>query len=75
MTEAVAQILERLETFSQDERAELAYAFLRSIEPEEEGVEAAWQAELARRVAEVRSGQASGRPAEQVFAELRGQQP
>jgi putative addiction module component (TIGR02574 family) len=32
---------------------------------------AGWEAELARRAEEIRSGQAQGVPAEQVLAELR----
>jgi len=73
MTQAVADILARIDALSQQERAELAYAFVCSLEPDgEEGIAEAWDAELSRRVAEIRSGQAAGRPAEQLFAELRG---
>jgi len=61
----------QLEKLSREERAELAYFLLSSLEPEEEGVAAAWDAEILRRVAEIRSGKANGKPAEQVFAELR----
>jgi putative addiction module component (TIGR02574 family) len=71
MTQAVAEILSRMSTLSQAERAEIALAYLRSLEPEEEGVEEAWEAELARRAEEIRSGKAVGKPAEQLFAELR----
>jgi len=75
MTEAVAEILSRIDSLSQKERAELARAFLRSLEPEEEDVAEAWDAELSRRVAKIHSGQAAGKPAEQVFAELRERRP
>jgi putative addiction module component (TIGR02574 family) len=71
MSEAVAQILSRVEDLSQKERAELAYAILVSLEPTEEGAAEAWDAELSRRAAEIRSGQAVGKSAEQLFAELR----
>src|SRR5262245_22665936 len=37
MTEAVAQILTQLDHLTQQERAELAYAFLLSLEPQEAG--------------------------------------
>jgi len=57
------------------ERAELAYFLLTSLEPDEEGVAEAWRAEIARRVARIRSGQAAGRPIEEVLAELRGPSP
>jgi putative addiction module component (TIGR02574 family) len=71
MSEAVARILSQIDHLSQDERADLAYAFLCSLEPEEPGAGEAWDAELSRRVAEIRSGHATGKPAEQLFAELR----
>lgn len=44
---------------------------LASLEPGEDGVAAAWDQEISRRVEEIRSGCASGAPAEEVFAELR----
>ena len=71
MTQAVEQILSSIGNLSQGERAELAYAVLLSLEPQEDGVEEAWNTELSGRVARIRSGQAVGKPAEQVFAELR----
>ena len=43
----------------------MAYALLCSLEPEEEGVAEAWDAELSRRVGEIRDGNAAGKPAEQ----------
>jgi putative addiction module component (TIGR02574 family) len=75
MSEVVTQILAQVDCLSQQERAELAYAFLCSLEPEEEGVAEAWDAELSRRVAEIHSGKATGKPSEQVFAELRARRP
>jgi putative addiction module component (TIGR02574 family) len=72
MSEAVADILSRVKDFSQSERAELAYALLLSLEPDESPeADTAFEAELTRRVAEVREGKVRGKPAEQVFAELR----
>lgn len=65
----------QLEKLSRTERAELAYFLLSSLEPEEEGAAAAWDAEISRRVTEIRSGKANGKPAEQVFAELRERYP
>jgi putative addiction module component (TIGR02574 family) len=65
----------QLEKLSREERAELAYFLLSSLEPEEDGAAAAWDAEISRRVAEIRSGKANGKPAEQVFAELRERYP
>jgi len=54
------------------ERAELAHLLILSLDQEEDAdAEAAWDAELARRGVEIKSGSAVGRPADQVFAELR----
>lgn len=65
----------QLEKLSQKDRAELAYFLISSLEPEEEGASAAWDAEVSRRVAEIKAGKAAGRSAEQVFAELRERFP
>jgi putative addiction module component (TIGR02574 family) len=67
----VAQIKTELVGLSQDERAELAYFLLTSLEPEDPGAAAAWDEEIARRADEVRNETAEGVPAEVVFAELR----
>jgi putative addiction module component (TIGR02574 family) len=75
MTEAVEQLKSQASTLSAPERAELAYYLLSSLEPEEEGVKEAWRAEIARRVAEIRSGSAVGRSADEVLAELRERYP
>jgi putative addiction module component (TIGR02574 family) len=71
VTEAVARIVAQLDRLSQEERAELARAVLLSLEPEDPDAEEAWDRELARRVARIRSGEAVGIPAEQVFADWR----
>ncbi len=71
MSETVVQILAQVEALSPQERAELAYAVLCSLEPEEPGAAEAWEEELARRVARLRRGQAVEVPAEQVFAKWR----
>ena len=71
MTEAVTRMVAQLDGLSQEERAELAHAVLLSLEPEEAGVAEAWDHELARRVARIRSGEAVGIPADKVFADWR----
>jgi putative addiction module component (TIGR02574 family) len=65
----------QLEQLSQTERAELAYYLLESIGPSETGAAAAWEQELERRVTEIKTGQAEGRPIDEVFAELRKEYP
>jgi putative addiction module component (TIGR02574 family) len=72
MLATMAQVTDEALRLSESERAHLAQTLLRSLEPEEEqGVEEAWNVEIARRLGEVRDGTAQGRPAEEVFRELR----
>jgi putative addiction module component (TIGR02574 family) len=75
MSPAFEQLKSQLGRLSQEERAELAVFLLDSLGREEEDkeVSAAWEEEIGRRVADIRSGKAEGKPAEQVFAELREQ--
>ena len=75
MAQPMKQLKSQLERLSAKDKAELACFLLGSMEPEEEGVAAAWDVEIARRVDEIRSGRASGTPAEEVFAELRQEFP
>ena len=74
MTETMEQLKGQLERLPRQERAELAHFLLCSLEQEAEAdVDAAWEAELARRVADIQSGKVVGIPAAQVFDELRAQ--
>jgi putative addiction module component (TIGR02574 family) len=72
MTEAAEKLKAQLSRLSMRERAELAHFLIHSLD---EGVdadaEAAWDAELVRRMEEIRSGKTVGEPADKVFAELR----
>jgi putative addiction module component (TIGR02574 family) len=54
-------------------RARLVHTLLLSLEPadHEDGVEEAWDEEIARRVERVKQGTATGRPAEEVFRDIR----
>lgn len=59
-------------TLPENERAQLVQTLLQSLEPSiDEGVQAAWDTEVARRVEAVRKGTAQGRPAEDVFRDIR----
>jgi putative addiction module component (TIGR02574 family) len=52
------------------DRARLAELLLASLEGGEATAPAAWDAELARRGAELEAGQLAGMPAAEVFAEV-----
>jgi putative addiction module component (TIGR02574 family) len=70
------QSLERwkaeLAGLSVQDRSELAHFLLESLDSTEDvNAETAWQAELEQRASDIKSRVAVGKPAEQVFAELR----
>ena len=72
MTETMEQLKVQLERLPSQERAELAHFLLCSLQQEvDTDADATWEAELARRVADIQSGKVVGTPAAQVFAELR----
>ena len=52
------------------DRADIASFLLESLDREEDQSEAALDEELRRRLAEIESGQAVGKPAEEVLARL-----
>ena len=57
MRAVLKQIHELLPALTEQERAQLAHELIVSLDgPEDEGVEAAWEAEIERRLDEVESG-------------------
>jgi len=76
MTETAEKLKSQLAQLAGEDRAELAYFLIRSLDEEPEtGVQAAWEAELEQRWQEMESGKVAGAPAEEVFAELRKKYP
>jgi putative addiction module component (TIGR02574 family) len=75
MATAMEELKAELAELTEPERAELAHFLLNSLDGADDGddadVEAAWDAELARRADEIQRGTVVGKPADQVFAELR----
>jgi putative addiction module component (TIGR02574 family) len=73
MSLSVAQLTEEALTLPEQARANLARTLLESLDPltVREDVEAAWEEEIQRRVAKVRDGTATGRPADEVFRDIR----
>ncbi len=54
------------------DRAKLAHELIISLDQNiDSNVSKAWEKEINKRVADIRSGIAKGRPAEQVLAEIR----
>ena len=72
MTDIAERLKPELARLSTQDRAALASFLLRSLdEVEDADAEAAWDVELARRAAEIKSGKAIGIPADKVFSDLR----
>lgn len=65
MTDTALRLKDELARLSEEDRAELANFLCDSLDAED------WDAELNRRVAEIESGTAVGRPAKEVFDDLR----
>jgi putative addiction module component (TIGR02574 family) len=73
MSATIEHITEEALALSEEQRAQLAHRLLQSLEPvgDVRDVEVAWDAEIARRVQRVEEGTATGRPAEDVFRDIR----
>lgn len=72
MNQTVERLKAEAQALTAPERADLVFHLLQSLDQgEDTDAEAAWDAELARRAAEIESGQAVGIPADQVFADIR----
>jgi len=72
MSATVEKLKSELAGLTVQERAHVADFLLHSLEGQRDAdAEVAWDAELERRAEMIRSGKATGEPAEKVFAELR----
>ncbi|MEX0775835.1 MAG: addiction module protein [Phycisphaeraceae bacterium] len=65
------QLKSHLSDLPVEDRAELAQFLIDSLDGDQGQTDAAFDAELARRVEEIEQGRASGEPADQVITELR----
>lgn len=74
MNDTIDRLKLQAQDLSATERADLASFLLDSLGPDA-AVEDAWRAEIARRVAAVRAGRVTGRPLDDVLAELRETYP
>jgi putative addiction module component (TIGR02574 family) len=71
MSKTAEKLKSELSQLSPRARAELAHFLLRSLKESDPEAEAAWYAELADRLKEIKSGKAKGESAAKVFAQLR----
>jgi putative addiction module component (TIGR02574 family) len=70
-TTLVEELSRRARDLSPEERVQLAEEILATVHEVDEEVDAAWDAEIRRRIDEVENGTARLIPAEEVFARLR----
>ena len=66
----VEQIKSQAGSLTPEERADLASFFLTSLDQPQPKSQEAWEADLARRVDEIRNGTAVGRDVDEVLKEL-----
>ena len=72
MSDLVTELSQRARELAPEDRARLAEELLASLEGDlEPEVDAAWDAELCKRIAEVESGAVKLIPADEVFARVR----
>ena len=72
MSKVAEKLKSEMARLSTGERAEIAHFLICSLdEGGDADAEAAWDAELARRMEDIKTGKAKGEPAHKVFAELR----
>lgn len=72
MSSLLQEVASKAHNLSPGERSELAHDLIASLdETIDAEFEEAWDAEIERRVQEIRSGKAKGRPAEEILAEIR----
>ncbi|CAM3713361.1 addiction module protein [Roseateles saccharophilus] len=71
MTTLVDELSQKALELPPEERVRLAEQLLATVHEIDAGVEAAWDQEIERRLAEINDGTAKLIPAEEVFAEVR----
>jgi putative addiction module component (TIGR02574 family) len=72
MSDLAEELVKKARNLPPEDRARLAEELLASLhEDGDSDIEAAWDEEIRRRIAEIESGTAKLVPAEEVFAEIR----
>ena len=72
MSSLLDELSKKAQTLTVDERAQLAQQLLESVERDSDPeVQAAWESEIASRIARYERGEATLIPAEDVFAAAR----
>ncbi len=71
MSSLVEELSRKARALPAEDRVRLAEELLATVQEADTEIEAAWEDEIRRRIAEIDSGTAKLIPAEEVFAEVR----
>ena len=71
MADRIEEIIAKARALAPADRVRLAEDLLSTVREADEETEAAWDAEIRRRIAEIDAGTAKLIPAEDVFAQVR----
>ena len=71
MSALMDELSKKARLLSREERVRLAEDLLATVQESDPEVEAAWEDEIRRRIAEIDAGTAKLVPADEVFAEVR----
>jgi putative addiction module component (TIGR02574 family) len=71
MSELATELTERAKALSPQDRARLAEALLATLDPSDADVEAAWDAEILKRIDDIDNGTVQLIPAAEAFAQVR----
>ncbi|HET9764381.1 MAG TPA: addiction module protein [Casimicrobiaceae bacterium] len=71
MSDLIDELSRKARALPPEERVRLAEELLATVQEVDAEVEAAWDAEIKRRIEEIDSGKAKLIPADEVFAEVR----
>lgn len=71
MADLVSELTERAKALPPEDRAPLAEELLATLDPRDDEVEAAWDAEIRKRITEVENGTVGLLPAAEAFAQVR----
>ena len=71
MADLVEELTARAKELPTEQRARLAAEILATLDPQDQDVDAAWDAEIRKRIEEIETGAVKTVPAEQAFAQVR----
>jgi putative addiction module component (TIGR02574 family) len=71
MADLVTELTERAKSLPPEDRARLAEELLATLDPSDDEVDAAWDAEIRKRITEIENGTVRPIPADEAFAQVR----